>query len=61
MLSILTHLLLAPDQPRGHSFPGLGRVLGEENASILEAYVPAALCGTGTGVEMNSRNHWEWG
>ena len=58
MLSMLTPLLLAPDQPRGHSFPGFRRVLGEESAGILEAYVLAALCGTGTGVEMNSMNHW---
>lgn len=58
MLSVLTPLLLAPDQPRGHSFPGLGGVLGEESAGILEACVPAALCGTGTGVEMDAMNHW---
>ena len=58
ILSILTPLLLAPDQPRGHSFLGLRIVLGEESAGIREAYVSTALCGTGTEVEMNSMNHW---
>lgn len=57
MLSILTPHYWLLISPEATPFQGVVEFL-VKSAGTLEACVPAALCGTGTGVEVDVMNHW---